>query len=180
MLARAHGLPTAEKRDSQGLCFIGKIDIKEFLSHYIEPKKGDVLNENGEVVGNHDGSIFLTLGERHGFTITKKTADDAPYYVVARDIKKNTVTVSHRFHQKSLDLDIKKYILESVNWIAGTPYPEKEYGARIRHLGELLPCTVQTKKGATEIVFKRGPTVASGQSIVLYDRDECLGGGIVL
>jgi tRNA-specific 2-thiouridylase len=71
-LAHKFGLPTATKKDSQGLCFIGKIDMKEFLTHYIETKEGDVLNTKGEVIGFHDGAIFLTIGQRHGFTVTKK------------------------------------------------------------------------------------------------------------
>src|SRR3990167_4638929 len=73
-LAKKFNLPTAEKKDSQGLCFMGKIDVKEFLKHYIKPKRGNVLNEEGEVVGTHDGAMFFTLGERHGFEITQKTA----------------------------------------------------------------------------------------------------------
>ena len=71
-LAKKFNLPNAEKKDSQGLCFIGKIDIKEFLSHYIDSKRGNVLNIEGEVIGEHDGSFFFTIGERHGFNILKK------------------------------------------------------------------------------------------------------------
>ncbi len=94
-LARDYNLPTATRKDSQGLCFIGHIDLKEFLSHYIEPKEGSVLNGTGDVIGHHDGAHFFTLGQRHGFTITKKGTDDAPHYVVAKDIKENTITVAH-------------------------------------------------------------------------------------
>src|SRR5205823_2787770 len=72
-LAHQFGLPTATKKDSQGLCFMGKIDMKEFLLHYIETKHGDVLNTAGEIIGFHNGVILYAIGERHGFTITKKT-----------------------------------------------------------------------------------------------------------
>ena len=88
-LAKKFGLPNAEKKDSQGLCFVGKIDMKEFLKHFIDEKPGDVLNTDGEVVGHHEGALFYTLGERHGFTVTQKTPEDKPYFVIAKDNKKN-------------------------------------------------------------------------------------------
>ena len=70
--------------------------MKDFLSHYIEPQKGDVLNDVGEVIGVHDGAVFYALGERHGFTITKKTSNNERQYVVSKDIKANTITVSNK------------------------------------------------------------------------------------
>lgn len=180
-LARKFKLPTAEKRDSQGLCFIGKVDIREFLLHYIEAKTGDVLDETGVVIGHHDGALFLTLGERHGFTVTKKTPDDQPYYVIARDITRNTVTVSHKSLDGSLDIEKKEYSLASVNWIGAEPQSGKIYTARVRHLGELLDCRVEVVgKGEAEIGFLKPLIVASGQSIVLYEGSTCIGGGIVV
>src|SRR6185295_7090368 len=93
-LAKKFKLPVAEKKDSQGICFLGAVDLKDFLKHYIKEKKGKVLNEKGEEIGFHDGVVLHTLGERHGFTITKKSPTDGPYYVVAKDIKKNVLFVS--------------------------------------------------------------------------------------
>src|SRR5260221_290847 len=75
-LAKKFNLPVANKKDSQGICFLGAVDLKEFLKHYIKPKKGKVLNEKGETIGFHDGAVFYTLGERHGFTITQKSPKD--------------------------------------------------------------------------------------------------------
>ncbi len=173
-LARKFGLPVAEKRDSQGLCFIGKVDIKEFLSHYIEAKKGNVLDESGRIIGEHDGAVFLTQGERHGFTITEKTPTDAPYYVLSRDIEKNTVTVGHLEAGKTSVAEKKEYSLTATNWINGAPGAKKVYRARIRHLGELVPCKV-----AGKVMFESPTSISSGQSIVIYDGDMCLGGGIV-
>ncbi|MFC1802234.1 tRNA 2-thiouridine(34) synthase MnmA, partial [Patescibacteria group bacterium] len=72
-LAKKFNLPTAEKKESQGLCFVGKIEMKDFLKRFLEEKKGDVLNEKGEVVGWHEGAQYYTIGQRHGFIITKKT-----------------------------------------------------------------------------------------------------------
>ena len=93
-LALKFGLPQATRKDSQGLCFLGQVDMKEFLGRYISPKKGDVLNRNKEIIGHHNGAIFFTIGERRGFTITKKSDKEVPLYVVAKDIKRNTVTVA--------------------------------------------------------------------------------------
>ena len=90
-LAKKFNLPVAEKKDSQGICFLGAVDLKEFLKHYIKFKKGKVCDEKGEVIGHHEGAVFYTLGERHGFTITKKKSTDGPYYIVGKDIKKNTL-----------------------------------------------------------------------------------------
>ncbi|HVU06228.1 MAG TPA: tRNA 2-thiouridine(34) synthase MnmA [Candidatus Paceibacterota bacterium] len=175
-LARRFGLPVAEKRDSQGLCFIGKVDIKEFLSHYIAPKRGNVIDEKECVIGSHDGAMFLTLGERHGFSVVTTTPNDEPYYVIARDLAKNIVTVSHRSPSGALPIEKGEFALGSINWISVRPEAGKKYAARIRHLGERMPCRVQGSK----IIFEAPLIVASGQSIVVYENDVCLGGGIVL
>jgi len=95
-IAEKFGLSTAKKKDSQGLCFIGKLDMKDFLKEFIPEKKGDVLNGKGEVVGEHDGAYFYTLGQRHGFTVTVKGVDDTPYFIIYKDIEANTITVSHK------------------------------------------------------------------------------------
>lgn len=175
-LARKFGLPTAEKKDSQGLCFIGRVNMHEFLSHYISGKRGDVLDESGAVIGHHDGAIFLTLGERHGFTIATKTADEKPYFVIAKDTQANTVTVSHKSPDGTLSIEKKNYRLTNVNWISNMPVPGKKYTARIRHLGELLVCEIV----GDSVVFDIPLIVAAGQSVVVYDADTCIGGGIVL
>ena len=184
-LAKKFDLPVAQKKDSQGICFLGAIDLKEFLKHYIKEKKGIVLNELGEEIGHHDGAVFHTLGERHGFTITKKGPNDGAYYVVAKDLKKNTLTVSTRQDlvvsaRKDLAVDLK-----NTNWISGIPKSNqlkaKSYSCQIRYHGEFLPCTVIcAKPGFAQVVFEQPLLVAAGQSIVVYDKDVCLGGGVVV
>lgn len=179
-LARKWNLPVAEKKDSQGLCFIGKVNIKEFLSHYIGPKKGSVLDEKGKIIGEHDGAVFLTIGERHGFRITTKTSDDKPYYIIARNIVKNTVTVSHKSLNGNLSVEKREYSFDSPNWISNMPETGREYTARIRHLGDLLSCKLEIIAKNVKIIFEKPIIVASGQSVVIYDKGECLGGGIVI
>lgn len=188
-LAKKYGLHTHEKKDSQGICFLGKVEMKDFLKHYIKEKRGDVLNELREVIGYHDGATFYTLGERHGFTITKKTPDDKPYYIVGKDVKKNILIVSQNPSQPPL---IKggerpnKIIIKNTNWIsgfspAGSQALEASYSCQVRYHGEFLPCQVKILKGdKAEITVLSGfANVSAGQSLVLYDKDVCLGGGII-
>src|SRR3989339_16747 len=145
--AKNFGLHTAEKKDSQGICFVGKVGMKEFLKKYITPKRGKVLNEKNEVIGHHDGAFFLTIGQRRGFTITKKGTDDEPYYVLAKNVRENTVTVGHSSKDgiaASLPLvaprnDIKIY---KVHWIVVEPDLNKVYQCRFRHLQPLLSCSL--------------------------------------
>lgn len=181
MLAKKFGLPTAAKKDSQGICMLGDLDIKEFLAHYIAAEPGQVLDESGEVIGRHEGAVFLTIGERHGFTVTQKTPHDAPYYIVGKDVAKNTVTVARgggaRFARAAASRAIA---LENATWVAESPKAGERYEAQIRYHGDYLPCTVQAGPGSTAIViFEESVRSASGQSVVLYDGDICLGGGIV-
>ncbi len=186
VLAKKFGLPTASKKDSQGICMLGDLDLRDFLSHYIPAEPGDVLDESGEVIGWHEGAAFLTLGERHGFTVTKKTPNDLPHYITAKDIAKNTVTVAqgggeneamaHRPHS-AYSRSIR---LEKTSWISDVPQSGKNYSAQLRYHGAYLSCEVEigADKGTT-VHFADPILAAPGQSIVVYDGDVCLGGGIV-
>ncbi|MEI8123948.1 MAG: tRNA 2-thiouridine(34) synthase MnmA, partial [bacterium] len=155
ILADKFNLPTSTKKDSQGVCFLGKFDMKDFLAHYIKEIPGDVLNENGEKIGRHDGALYLTIGQRHGFTTsqinadltqtnadkkqinTKKTHQDVgPYYIISKDIKNNTITVSQDPHPearlRSLASGLVK--IKDVNWTLGEELDlTKTYSARIRY-----------------------------------------------
>ncbi len=178
-LARRYGLPTATKGDSQGICFLGEVDIDTFLSHYIPPHRGDVLDEAGRVIGHHDGVLPLTLGARHGFTLTRRETNAEPYYVVARDIERNTITVAHRAYGGGLPSQKRDYELVSTNWIEEVMVGHT-YTARIRHLGEKHALVVNTlSAGTARVAFNTPCTIAPGQSVVLYDGERCLGGGIV-
>ena len=174
-LAQMYGLPTARKKDSQGICMLGDLDLKDFLSHYIPQTRGDVLSEDGEVVGYHDGAVFLTLGERHGFTITKKTPHDERYYIVGKDIEKNTITVSNTVASVAAISATKEVSLHKLSWVNTPPEEAKNYAVQIRYHGDLLPCTFSNGVA----IFAEPVLVARGQSIVFYDKDICLGGGIV-
>ena len=212
-LAKKFNLPVAEKKDSQGICFLGAVDLKEFLKHYIKSKKGKVLNEDGKEIGYHDGVVFHTLGERHGFTITQKSPTDKAYYVISKDIKKNILYVSqnpkqmlsHGSHSilnmadRALVANTEESTtwdsvdLSDVNWISKIPEANKNYTAQIRYHGEFLPCKVKCQgqsliglsktvfdTGIVRVIFYKPIMVASGQSVVVYDKDICIGGGVVV
>ncbi|MBI5138541.1 MAG: tRNA 2-thiouridine(34) synthase MnmA [Candidatus Vogelbacteria bacterium] len=180
-LAHKFRLPVADKKDSQGVCFLGMVDMKEFLSHYIELKQGKVLDESGKVIGTHDGALLYTIGERKGFRINEKTSDDEPYYIVSKNLTSNQITVSHKECSTS-DVEQKAINLRDVNWILGeTPVFFRTYRARTRYRQPLQECKLEIiDKIAAKIIFREAQTaITSGQSLVLYNGNECLGGGII-
>lgn len=180
-LAQKYGLSTAVKKDSQGLCFIGKIDIKDFLKNYIHEKVGKVLDEKGKIIGEHDGAFYLTIGQRHGFRISEKTPTDTPYYIVGKNIGKNTITVSQN-PKKVFGLESRVIKLKNINWITGKePDLSKKYSARIRYRAPLEKCAVKKINGRFELHFKNPQkAITAGQSAVIYDKEICLGGGIIM
>jgi tRNA-specific 2-thiouridylase len=182
LLAEKFKIPTANKKDSQGLCFVGKLDMKDFLAHFIEKKNGAVLGNDGQVIGTHTGAYFYTLGERHGFTITKKSIDDAAYYVIAKDIEANTITVAGERETRISQAARKEVQIDSVNFCGGVLIDtKKRYTAQVRYHGEQYDCTLSGIDISSFLVhFKKPVLVDSGQSIVIYRGAECLGGGVVV
>ena len=181
-LAKRFKLPNAIKKDSQGLCFIGKVDLKGFLAHYIKTKEGKLLNEKGMVIGNHPGALFFTLGERHGFTITTKSPNDEAYYVIAKDMKDNTVTVSNKRNDLSTNsVTGLKINISNTNWCKDTPRVGQMVSVRTRYRQPLIKAkiiSVNDNNATFEIKNTTDP-ITPGQSLVAYDRGECLGGGVI-
>jgi tRNA-specific 2-thiouridylase len=180
-LAEKLGLPTAQKKESQGLCFVGKIDMKDFLKRFLPEKKGNVLNEQGEIIGWHEGAHYYTIGQRHGFTITKKTPKDSPYLILSKNVDNNTLTVSQNPPRQN-SVSKNKIALENINWTIGKiPDLNKEYQGIIRYRQEMQDCQIIKEDEKIKVVFKESQNaISSGQSLVLYDQDICLGGGIIL
>lgn len=183
-LAMQYKLPTATKKDSQGICFIGEIDMKEFLSHYIEQKPGDVLDTNGKIIGSHNGALFYTISERHGFSIHPqyKGTNDSPYYVIAKGVSSNTITVSQN---PKIDTVISSSIsLIDIIDIQGIFKKGLILQAQIRYRGDIKKITVTkfdvAAKTMTIIFENHDYSIASGQSVVFYKEKECLGGGVVI
>lgn len=172
-IAERADLFTAIKKDSQGICFLGDVDMREFLSHYIEMKQGDVVDERGEVIGTHDGVWFYTLGERHGFTIINTKTNTSPYYVIAKDIEHNQLVVSTQ--PKKAKTGKVTIVLRDTNWIEVIDH-RHTYTAQIRYHGEFIPVKI-AKSG--EVSMKYDGLIALGQSLVIYDGNVLVGGGVI-
>ena len=178
-MAKKFKLITAEKKDSQGVCFLGKINMKEFLSHYIKQESGDVLDEDGNVIGRHDGSVFLTIGQRHGFEVYKKTSNSEAMYILKKDVRKNTITVASEKKIKETAAKNNYIKLKKTNWLSE---PKKKCEARLRYRQKLF--FVELKEIEDDkclVVLKEHQSfIPKGQSIVFYDGDTCLGGGVII
>lgn len=172
-IAEKYNLPVSSKKDSQGLCFVGTIDIKTLLKEYIKEEKGDVITESGDVIGTHDGVMFYTIGERHGFTVTKKGTNDKPYFVVSKDFTSNTLTVSNVPPQES---NGEIFTLDQTNWTREIKVGDI-YEARARYRAPLARVEIMDSLHIKVIGGDITKTV--GQSLVLYDKKRCIGGGIV-
>lgn len=170
-MAEERGLTTANKPDSQGICFVGQIGIRDFLSEYVEQSSGAIIDkQSGERVGTHDGAIFYTLGQRHGLDV----GGGLPYYVVGKDMDKNEVYVSRDLQDSSLWLyEIR---LADIHWINDSP-AEGDYHVRVRHRAPLVTAHLA---GDTLHLDEPQRAVTAGQSVVIYDGSVCLGGGIVI
>lgn len=170
-MAEVRGLVTAGKRDSQGICFVGSIGIKEFLSQYITTEPGDVIDrDTSKVIGEHEGAIYYTLGQRHGLNL----GGGLPYYVVGKDMDKNVVYVSRNLENESMWR--KEITLSHIHWIDDTPTKNQRVEVRLRHRGKLLSATIDDDK---LVLNEPERAVAAGQSAVVYQGDVVLGGGIV-
>ncbi len=179
-LASKFNLPTAEKKDSQGLCFIGRIDMKDFLTHFIETKTGDVLNTKGEIIGVHDGAILYTIGQRHGFTISKKSAEEPRYFVISKDLENNTITIASKENEKDIVYSTNKIFLKDIHFVSGKDLEDKDVEVRIRYRQEKQKAKIEKASDGYYINFENPQNgVAIGQSAVLYLEEVCLGGGII-
>jgi tRNA-uridine 2-sulfurtransferase len=171
-MAEERGLITARKKDSQGICFVGSVGIKEFLSQFVTTTPGDIIDkDSGEKVGAHEGAIYYTLGQRHGLNL----GGGLPYYVTGKDMDKNIVYVSRNINDESMwrsELEINH-----IHWIGSAPQEGEKLTVRLRHRGALIPTTIHV---STLHLSAPERSVASGQSAVIYRQDECLGGGIIV
>ncbi|MBR3180729.1 tRNA 2-thiouridine(34) synthase MnmA [Candidatus Saccharibacteria bacterium] len=177
-LAKEFGLPNAFKKESMGICFVGDVNIKDFLREYIELKPGEIRDmETDKVLGFHDGAVFYTLGQRHGLNV----GGGLPYYVVKKDLERNIVFVSKNLNEK--DLWAKEIELENIFFRDATEQTEQNIRIRIRHRAPLIPAKfvfTDIKKLLGKVVLEEQiKKPAAGQSIVFYDDEICLGGGIV-
>ncbi len=179
-LAKQHHLPTHDKKDSTGICFIGERKFKEFLSEYLPAQPGLIKTISGEVIGEHSGLMYYTLGQRQGLGIGGiKDAQEAPWYVIEKDLKHNILIIAQGENEKLYSQTI---CTDHIHWISNQA-PDFPFNcqAKIRYRQADQPCIIQQiSANQWQIHFKtkqRAPT--PGQYIVFYQLDSCLGGGII-
>ncbi len=175
--AREKGIFTADKKDSQGICFIGKVELKDFLAKAIAPKPGPIVTVEGDIIGRHDGIAPFTIGQRHGLGI----GGGAPYFVVDKKIESAALVVARGENHPSL---FKSSLMaDGWTWTAGAaPAFPLQCQARIRYRQPLQACEVRSSgaDGTLEVVFDDPQrAVSPGQFVVLYDSDDVLGGGVI-
>lgn len=176
-LAEKYNLPTAQKPDSQGLCFIGDVDLKSFLKKHIKSEKGNVLDLNGKIIGTHDGALLYTIGERHGFYVETKNDSQEPLYVLSRNLNENTITVGEkRFLEENT---VTKVILKNISLL--TDDLPKEFDIVFKYHGKKEKAFVVSQNKDELILELEKPIIipASGQSAVLYTEEFCIGGGVI-
>jgi len=187
--AEKRGLHVSSKKDSVGICFIGDINVHEFLKERLGEKPGPVVDSNGVVIGEHTGLWFYTIGQRSGFTINQtsivKNSDGnsvtkhniPPFYVIAKNPEKNELVVG--FGSETMK---QHFEVSNLHWITREPtsIESQKLLVRIRHTGDLLPCTLTEQRVSLENTTKG---IAEGQSAVFYLQTSngvlCLGGGII-
>ena len=180
-IAEKIGLPNAAKKDSTGICFIGERNFRDFLERYLPRNPGDMRTPEGTCVGQHQGLMYYTLGQRQGLGIGgQKDGSTEPWFVAAKDMSTNTLIVVQG-HEHPLLLR-SSLDAGQLNWISGVaPDPERAYTAKTRYRQTDAACRITTLLDNTlQLVFDTPQwAVTPGQSVVLYDGEVCLGGGII-
>jgi tRNA-specific 2-thiouridylase len=174
-IAKNLQLATADKKDSQGICFVGKVGIKDFLLAELgEQPHGVIIDQNGKEIGEHEGALFYTIGQRHGLSV----GGGLPYYVIGKDMKKNKVYVTTDLQDERLWHE--ELNLTSLHWIDENPDPGKDYQIRTRYRAPLVVCTTEVRGDSLHVKLSESiRAITPGQSAVIYDGDRVIGGGIV-
>jgi tRNA-specific 2-thiouridylase len=174
-LATEFNLPNARKRDSQGICFLGTISVEDFLRREFGNEPGEALDETGNHIGKHDGAVLHTLGER----VRLEGADAGPWYVVRKDIAQNVLVVSHeRYFAKDATAKTSAIPLVETNWLEAVAADE-QLEAQYRYHGPRIAGTLDQAAGTFIPAQPLSEPIASGQSLVIYRNEACIGGGII-
>ena len=179
--AKEAGLPVADKKDSQGICFIGDIDVREFLRRRLKEEPGEVVDTKGRVIGRHKGVWFYTIGERGGWEVSaeyqKRFSGEIPvFYVVGKDVKKNRLVVGFGAETYKERFEVGELLS------VGDKLKDGRIKVRIRHGGDLLKAELVKFDGSRVVVELEEPQrgVSPGQAAVFYEGEVCLGGGVIL
>jgi tRNA-uridine 2-sulfurtransferase len=182
-IAQQTGFSNYGKKDSTGICFIGERKFKTFLQNYLHNNPGLILDDSGTIVGNHDGLMYYTIGQRKGLNIggkSKTKNQHLPWYVIAKDLINNNLIVANgKNHNKLFATQLQAV---NCNWIADLPSPNIPLTAKIRYRQKSQICYIQPIKEYNEILvtFKEAQrAITPGQFIVFYQEDYCLGGALI-
>jgi tRNA-specific 2-thiouridylase len=180
-IARREGLPNHDKKDSTGICFIGERPFREFLNRYLPENPGEVRDPEDKLLGRHHGLMFYTIGQRQGLGIGgSRGGDGDPWYVTAKDMGRNRLVVVQGHDHPSLYTD--RVTAADLNWISGSPpHCNWVYTAKTRYRQKDAPCAIVSADGGRCVVEFAEPqwAVTPGQSIVVYESQVCLGGGVI-
>ena len=180
-IAAEQQLPTATKKDSTGICFIGERDFREFLGRYLPAQPGEIRDPRGIRIGEHPGVFYFTLGQREGLAIGGvRGRAAAPWYVVGKDVARNVLYVDQDRDSPWLLSSVLRS--EPMHWVEGAPPASSfECTAQVRYRQHEEPCHVQVQDdGTLQVRFERPQRAATpGQSLVLYDGPACLGGAVI-
>ncbi len=174
-IAKTHNLPVYEKKDSMGICFIGKRNFKEFLEKYIPNHPGDIVDLNGSIVGNHVGSVYYTIGQRKGLGIG---GEGDAWFVVDKNIEKNQVIVAQGSDHPALYSSA--LLATEISWVNKIPKLPFKCRAKIRYRQIDQECRITQSGGKILVEFEKPQRgITQKQSVVFYDGDICLGGAII-
>ena len=179
-LAKQNNLMTHDKKDSTGICFIGERRFSTFLEKFLPAKPGEIFSVDGECIGTHNGLMYYTLGQRKGLGIGGlKESDEEPWYVVEKDLPNNILRVAQGHNHPAMFHDTLE--AGQVNWIENTVPDTNQLTAKIRYRQADQTCVIsKVSETSLKVDFDEAQrAITPGQSIVFYDNDICLGGGVI-
>lgn len=174
-MAEEFNLPNKYRKDSQGICFLGQVKFYEFIKHHLGEKEGEIIDvSTNKKLGRHKGYYFFTIGQRSGLGL-----GGGPWFVVGKDVKKNIIYVSH---ENELLRKKNEFSVGKINWISETKPDKQNLEVKIRHGAKKIKCRLEfiNNDFATVIMNEADSGIAPGQFAVFYDKDLCLGGGVIL
>jgi len=174
-LAEKYDLPNKDRKDSQGICFLGKFKYNDFINHYLGEKKGDIIEfETGEKLGRHEGFWYYTIGQRKGIKLS-----GGPWFVHSKDIEKNIIYISKNYYSEDKERD--ELNITNLNWFAENPPLNQTLKVKLRHGEGFHYChfTELNKNDAKLKLSENDQGIAPGQFAAFYQGDICLGSGVI-
>jgi tRNA-5-taurinomethyluridine 2-sulfurtransferase len=174
-LAHEFNLPNKDRKDSQGICFLGKFKFSDFIKHHLGTQRGKMIEaETGTIMGNHDGFWFYTIGQRQGLGL-----GGGPWYVVAKDTQQNIIYISRNYYDTEKRRD--SLVVEDFHWLSGMRSDKHNLAVKLRHGAQRYSATIEYDEEGKAIVKLSGRDqgIAAGQFAVFYDGDVCLGNAVI-